>query len=553
MNQLLQRKKLVSALALSALIAGCKHSSGPDETQVSVDAGSKAPISDNRQGWWRDEVFYEIFVRSFADADGDGIGDFNGLTARLDYLNDGDPNTKTDLGVGAVWLMPIHKSPSYHGYDVIDYRSVNPQYGTMEDFEAFLKAAHDRGIKVIIDFVINHSSTQHPWFVNARTGKEAQYRDYYVFKDQADARYKRPWDSASLWHPSGQGDHYYGIFWSGMPDLNLANAAVEQEMVEAMRFWLAKGVDGFRVDAVRYLVEDDQGGTSDLPATHALVKRIRAQLHKDYPEALLVAEAWTNSGRVAQYYGDGDEFQLAFSFDAASSVLTSAKDGLRATFNQTMSTIASSISDRGFEAPFLTNHDMERTARKLDNAGANRTAAATLFALPGTPFIYYGEEIGMYGAAESKDEAKRTILRWNDQAPGYGFNDNGTFWYPSDEKAGTEVSTQQADQASLWHLYRSLIELRRGTPALADGEVEPLVISKGGRGTTGMLRRKDGKRVLFLINFHDQPGEDFEIELSGTPKVLFSENMSTAPSIKAGKLFVPALPARGFVFLSLDD
>ncbi|MGB0346259.1 MAG: alpha-amylase family glycosyl hydrolase, partial [Balneolaceae bacterium] len=203
--------------------------------------------------WWNEVVWYEIFVRSFYDSDGDGIGDFNGLTEKLDYLNDGDPNTDTDLGIGGIWLMPIHPSPSYHGYDVTDYRAINPDYGSMEDFKNFIVAANERGIKVIIDYVMNHTSTEHPWFQASAAG-DSHFRDFYRW-EESKPNYNGPWGQ-TVWHQRN-GDYYYGLFWGGMPDLNYENPAVKDSMFAISDFWIEEiGIDGFRQDAVLYIDED---------------------------------------------------------------------------------------------------------------------------------------------------------------------------------------------------------------------------------------------------------------------------------------------------------
>ncbi|MEL7372697.1 MAG: alpha-amylase family glycosyl hydrolase, partial [Myxococcota bacterium] len=333
------------ALIVACLCSqSCRHDPAADPTTPPVDqADAGRPDAESepertvplaKDGWWRSAVFYEIFVRSFKDSDGDGIGDFEGLTNMLDYLNDGNPETTSDLGVDALWLMPIQASPSYHGYDVTDYKAVNSDYGDIADFDRMIAEAHRRGIKVIIDFVLNHSSSQHPWFRQARS-PGSKFRDYYTWRDEPDTRWRRPWDGANVWHSSPTG-YYYGIFWSGMPDLNLANAEVEANMIDAMRFWLERGVDGFRVDAARYLMQTDDGKLADVPQTHDFIKKIRREF-ADYPDAVWVAEAWTDVARVANYYGDrGDEFSLAFSFDVAGAIKSSVNDGNRATLNQTL-------------------------------------------------------------------------------------------------------------------------------------------------------------------------------------------------------------------------
>ncbi len=562
---------LVSLVLVAAGVgpAGCRHdpsapseatpASKPEQTEpalvptsrpAAASEAARPPLASVTDGWWRTAVFYEIFVRSFKDADGDGVGDFAGLTAQLDYLNDGDPETSSDLGVDALWLMPIKKSPSYHGYDVTDYQAVNPDYGTIEDFDRLLAAAHARGIKVIIDFVLNHSSSKHPWFKQSRS-PDSKYRDYYVWRDRPDDRWKRPWDGAPVWHKTRSG-YFYGLFWSGMPDLNLAHPEVEAHMVDAMRFWLDRGVDGFRVDAVRYLHQTDDGQIADVPATHAFVKKLRRRL-ADYPNAVWIGEAWTDMTKVAKYYGDGgDEFQLAFSFDIASAIIEAVNDGNRASLNQALATADTVMADRGFEAPFLTNHDMPRVMRSLGgDPGAMRVAAATMMAMPGTPFIYYGEEIGMQGGPLPRDEDKRTPMRWTDSQPGFGFTTAAKTWHPGTEASGVSVTAQRGREGSLWTLYRDLIALRHDHLALADGETATPVVKDGGRGVVAILRRSGDQRALFVANLHTEPAPAFTIDVEARPQVLMQEGLEGSPAARDGGLRFDGLGPRGFVYLTL--
>lgn len=486
-------------------------------------------------------------MRSFQDSNGDGIGDLAGLTARLDELNDGDPSTTGDLGITGLWLMPIHPSPSYHGYDVVDYRGVNPQYGTMADLEAFLAAAHRRGIKVIIDFVLNHSSREHAWFQDSRN--RVAKRDWYLWRND-NPGWTQPWGPGPVWHPDN-GAYYYGIFWSGMPDLNLGNPEVEAEMIDSMKFWLAKGIDGFRVDAARHFFESSDGVLFDQPESHALVKRLRAALAPEFPDALLVAEAWTNMQTVAQYYGDGDEFQLAFGFDTAAAIKQSARDGLRSDVNQNLAAAETTYRDRGFEAPFLANHDMERVMRFLGGDSTKmRPAAFTLLGLPGTPFLYYGEEIGMMGGAAPRDEDKRTPMRWSAAAPGFGFT-TGTPWHTAAEAAGVDVESQRATEGSLWRLFRDLIAARSRSAALSRGETSRPKVNNAGRGVSVWLRTSGNERVLCVVNFDAAPSAPFTVELAGTPRVLFGENTGTI-STEGGVVQFAALGARGFVYVALE-
>lgn len=529
--------------ALAALLLSC--ASGGD---------APAPLPPNTEGWWRDRTVYEIFVRSFADSTGDGIGDLPGLTARLDDLNDGDPATTTDLGVGAIWLMPIFPSPSYHGYDVMDYRGVHPQYGTLADLDALVAAAHARGIKVILDMVPNHSSSLHPWFADARSGAGAERRGWYVWSATEPAGWPgSPWRYNAP-AQGGDGSWYYAFFAGGMPDLNYRNPAVEAELVAAMKFWLARGVDGFRLDAVRHLVENGPQASLDQPESHGLLRRMRAALQAEYPHALLVGEAWASVETVADYYGAGDELQLAFSFEIADAVKQAALAGdASAVINVIARTEAALAGkDRGFEAPFLSNHDQVRVMRALGgDAAAARLAAATLFALPGTPFLYYGEELGMQGGTTADDRDKRTPFRWNATGPGYGFT-TGTPWRTAAEAAGVDLATQRADPGSLWHLYRRLVAVRGAHAGLTSAEAVRPATPGAGPGVLALVRGGPGARVLFVAHFGTAPSGPFEVAASGTPAVLEAEGLDGAPSASAGAIAFPGLAARAFAFVSLD-
>jgi glycosidase len=491
---------------------------------------------------------YEIFVRSFADSDGDGVGDLRGLTAKLDYLNDGDPETDTDLGVQGVWLMPIFPSPSYHGYDVTDYRAINPDYGTLEDFDAFVAAAHARGVKVLIDFVLNHSSTQHPWFVDATAG--GGNRDFYTWSPEQ-PRWTRPWDASNPWYLRGDA-WYYGVFCDCMPDLNLENPAVEAELVDAMKFWLARGVDGFRLDAVRYFYENGAGQQSDQPENHAFLARVRAALDAEHPDHVLVAEAWAALEIQARYRQD--QAHLAFSFDLSDALKAAAASGDAAPAINILARSEAAFPgpERSFEAPFLSNHDQVRVLRALENdTGRARVAAAALFAMPGTPFLYYGEEIGMLGGPGAADENKRTAFRWNGTAPGFGFT-TGTPWRSFDEPPGVDVATQQADPASLWNLYRALIALRRNQVALQAGAATRPPVTGGGPGILALLREGGGERVLLVANFGGAPSGAFTVALAGAPRLLLAEGLAAAPAASAGQLSFAGVAARGFAYVAID-
>jgi glycosidase len=543
---------LLACLVLPSWLWACQHTAGGRPAAEPTAESAERPTVE--RGWWEGAVFYEVFVRSFADSDGDGTGDLRGLTARLDYLNDGDPRTDGDLGVSGLWLMPIYASPSYHGYDVVDYRAIHPDYGTLADFDAFVAAAHARGIRVILDFVLNHSSSEHPWFLSAKRGPDAAHRDFYTWRDEPDARWTRPWDGAGVWHESGD-EFFYALFWSGMPDVNLANERARDEMVSAMRFWLDRGVDGFRVDAARYLIEEDDGQTAvlaDSAGSHRFVRELRAELERTHKDVLLVAEAWSTTEDIATYWGDGDEYQLAFSFGVAGALLESVRDKNRAHLKQELALAAEAFADRAFEAPFLTNHDMRRVMQALgDDVDAARLAAATLLALPGTPFLYYGEELGMRGGDGSGDEHKRTPMRWREDG---GFT-TGTPWFESSVPAGVSVAAQTDDPGSLLSWYRRLIRARASSDALARGDTSLPASEGGGRGAFALVRELPGEhaseRVLFLANFADEPTTAWTLDITGTPQVLLAQGVDDAFAQGDERLVVPAVAPRGFALVAL--
>ncbi len=546
--------RLAGLVAAALLACACGGSSTPPGPT----------ITPNTQGWWRSQVGYELFVRSFADSDGDGTGDFRGLTAHLDALNDGKgPASTNSLGVDFVWLMPVFPSPSYHGYDVSDYRSINPDYGTLDDFKAFVAAAHQRGIKVVLDMVLNHSSSLHPWFVSSRLGPVSATSGWYVWRP-VDPGWLSPVGSGNAFRYAGPAPgYYYAVFGADMPDLNLLNPAVEQELVDSMKYWLSLGVDGFRLDAVRYFVEGPGGNFNDLvdqPGTHAFLRRIRAALQATYPNTLLVAEAWAMPEVTASYYGAGDEAQLAFSFDLSTGILDASQSGSTVGLVTALARFEAALAgkDRGFEAPIVSNHDIGRAMRRLSGQVPQaRLATATLLAMPGTPFIYYGDEIGMQGG--DSDPQKRTPYHWNATGPGYGFTTRATTWYEDRngvarpvEAAGVDLESQRADPASLWNLHRSLIALRHAQAPLATGDATRPAVTGGGAGAFALLRTAAGKRVLFVANYAVAASGPFTVAVAGTPGVLLDGGLSGAPTLAAGALTFPGLAGQSFAFLSLD-
>ncbi|HEY7728645.1 MAG TPA: alpha-amylase family glycosyl hydrolase [Candidatus Eisenbacteria bacterium] len=494
----------VSAPLLALLLVASAARGGPREDPASARG---APPGPERLAWCRGAVFYEIFVRSFADSDGDGVGDFRGLSGKLDYLNDGDSATVEDLGIDAIWLMPVFPSPSYHGYDVTDYEHVNPAYGTEADFDSLLARAHRRGIRVILDLVLNHTSSWHPWFRDAASSPRARHRSWYVWRDD-DPGWTQPWGNGPTWHRSGDA-YYYGIFWSGMPDLNFRNPEVRAEMERIATLWLKRGVDGFRLDATRHLVETGPGaGESDAPETHAFLREFAASVRRVNPGAVLVGENWTDATTIARYYGStdsvpgGDELPMNFNFPLASAIVDGVRDGgparLRGAVRESQAAYPPGILD----APFLTNHDMVRLATQLDgDPGKLRVAAAILLTLPGAPFLYYGEEVGLSNGPTPGDESKRTPMPWG-PGQGGGFT-SGKPWFPFAPGLDTaNVASESREPRSLLRHYRDLIRVRRASAALRTGTLR-LLPGAENDPCVAYFREVRGDSVLVVHNLAD--------------------------------------------------
>jgi glycosidase len=524
---------------------------------IAVPAGAGEPrrrleaVHQWQHDWARGAVFYEIFVRSFADSDGDGIGDLEGLIDRLDYLNDGNPTTEGDLGVDALWLMPVFPSPSYHGYDVTDYESINPDYGTVETFERLCREAERRGIRVILDFVVNHSGSGHPWFVESASSPTANRRDWYVWSD-SDPGWTQPWGgNTRTWHPNPTG-YYYGLFWGGMPDLNFRSNAVRAEVRRLAGLWLDRGAAGFRLDAARYLIENGNGAAqADTAETHGFWREFSSFVRGHRPDAVLVGEDWADTATIARYFGStsvvawGDELPMNFNFPLSASLIAGIASadatGIAATMAQAASAYPAGVSD----APFLTNHDQVRIASQFGGqAGRLRNAAAVLLTVPGTPFLYYGEEVGLANGSGSGDEAKRTPMPWDDTAGG-GFT-TGTPWYPfAPGRERANVADQTGDPGSLLTRYRAFIRVRRDSPALREGALALLTPTTGSSPVLAFLRTLGDERVLVVHNLSDTftVGGPWAFSASGFDR-LFADAGVADPSGGSGNWQV-TLPARG--------
>ena len=442
--------------------------------------------------WAHGGVCYEIFVRSFFDSDGDGVGDIPGLVRKLDYINDGNPATTRDLGANCVWLMPIAQSPSYHGYDVTNYYEVNRDYGNNADFKHFMKEAHRRGIRVLVDLVLNHSSSEHPYFQSALMDSASPYRDWYLWSPVQ--KQVKNW-GAPVWHRNPYRDeYYYGLFWSGMPDLNLANPRVKAEAENIARFWLKDmGVDGFRLDAVAHFIEapdtvmNASGNNPWLRDYEAAIKRIA-------PNSFTVGEvSYDTPDVILRYYPD--QLDSYFTFQIANLLIDAVRKGSAAQLLPAL-TYSQKTFPPGRWSPFLRNHDQTRTMTELNGDFARaKVAASLLLTLPGFPFVYYGEEIGMTGS--KPDPRLRTPMQWS-RGKGAGFT-TGTGWEPLQRDSLTaNVEAQDSDRNSLLNLYRKLIHLRAANAALGFGDFIPL--ETGNDRVIAYLRRKESSRVAVIAN-----------------------------------------------------
>ena len=463
------------------------------------------------EDWYKDAIFYELHVRAFMDSNGDGIGDFPGLTERLDYVR--------DLGVSCIWLLPMYPSPLRDdGYDISNYRNIHPDYGTLDDFQRFLDAAHSRGLRVIADLVLNHTSDQHPWFQEARRSPDSPYRDYYVWSD-TDQRYREAriifLDSETsnwTWDPVAR-QYFWHRFYHHQPDLNFDNPAVRAAMLDVMRYWLDRGLDGFRIDAVPYLFEREETNCENLPETHAYLRELRAEIDARYRGRILFAEANQWPADVRPYFGDGDECHMAFNFPLMPRLFMA----LRREERRPIVDIVRQTPDIPSTCQwgtFLRNHDEltlemvthdERDymyqqyatdARMRLNLGIRRRLTplmengrrqvellhSLLLSLPGSPVLYYGDEIGMGDNIFLGDRnGVRTPMQWTpDRNAGFSRCDPERLYLPVNANPlyhyqSLNVETQLRTQTSLLNWVKRLIRVRRKYPVFGRGSIEFLL------------------------------------------------------------------------------
>lgn len=479
-------KKLTAILLDLALVLALFVGCAQDKPETTTAPASNGPAlleenipDDNVRNW------YEIFVYSFADSDGDRIGDLKGATEKLDYVR--------DMGFTGIWLMPIMPSPSYHKYDITDYYSIDPAYGTLDDFQAFLDRAHELGIKVILDLVVNHTSNEHPWFQDAKTGPNAEYRDYYNFTDTAASGYQQI-----------GGSYYEARFVSSMPDLNLDNPDVRAEIADIMKFWLDNGVDGFRLDAVTsYYTGQQAKNVEFLNWLNGAAKAID-------PDCYIVGECWADESTIAGYYPSGvDSF---FYFPAAGTtgdlckIMAEESVDRGVSYGKLTARLEERFGTDALMAPFLDNHDMDRITGTIGTYNLNRLKITygLLAMMRGGTYIYYGDEIGMVGSGN--DPNKRIGMYWDSL-------ETVTRCPPGTTEAKyvlDNVTEQQKNENSLLNYVRAAMNLRNAVPEIARGTSE---VSADGDICT-IRRTWEGSTVTIVLNISDT-ARDISLQAGG--------------------------------------
>jgi len=512
----------ITALLILLLSLGTSSS-------ASIQAGENA-LAEN---WWNDRVFYEIFIRSFNDSDGDGIGDIQGIIDRLDYLNDGDPDTTDDLGITGIWLMPPAEAHSYHGYDVTDYYAVEQDYGSIDDMQRLIDEAHSRGIAVIIDMVVNHSSSEHPWFI-ASQQDEQPYTDWYIWEDD-NPGYAGPWGDVA-WHEADD-RYYYGVFWGGMPDFNYRNDEVTQEMYNIATFWLNDiGVDGFRLDAIKHIIENGEV-QENTPESRQWLTDYEAHLESVKPNSFTVGEIFNGASFIVARYVDEQAIDVGFDFNLSEQMITAAQRGSNRDIARAHRNAMRDYPMNQF-ATFLTNHDQNRLANQLlEDMNANKVAASLLLTGPGVPFIYYGEEIGMTGT--KPDERIRTPMHWDDTELA-GFTNGDSIWEDLQDPENVDVANvadQTNDPDSLLNHYRAMIHLRNQNDALQQGDLT--AVDSSDSGLYAFLRHTNDQTLLVLINLGDEPISDYTLTLDesdldlSSVTVVYGDGGATTPELNA--------------------
>ena len=493
-------------------------------------------MTQSNRGWYEDAVFYELYIRAYQDSNGDGHGDFRGAIGRLDHIK--------SLGVNCIWIMPMYPSPlKDDGYDIADYFNIHPDYGVLPDFKAFLDAAHEKGLRVVTDLVMNHTSDQHPWFQAARQDPDSPYRDYYVWSDTG-TEYQDTriifldYETSNWTYDEVAGQYYWHRFYNSQPDLNYDNPAVHDEMFKIMRFWLDMGIDGFRADAIPYLYEREGTNSENLPETHAFLKKVRRFFDEEYPDCVLIAEANQWPEDLLPYFGDGDEFHVCFHFPVMPRLYMALKQQDKTPIVDILARTPV-IPDGTQWMTFLRNHDeltlemvtaaerqwmweqyapdprmrlnlgiRRRLAPLLDNDKETWWLLHALFlSLPGIPIVYYGDEIGMGDNIWLPDRhGVRTPMQWSAEKNA-GFSTADTTYLPviEDETYGYQrvnVATQEEEPGSYLWLTRFLIETRQKLPALRHGRIE--MVETANPAVLAYRRTTEEQRIFCVFNLSDE-------------------------------------------------
>ena len=449
----------------SSTLTGYTHFYG--DAAVTVK-GANVPPDQNQKGRYGN--YYEIFVGSFYSSKNNGMGDLRGIIQKLDYLNDGNPNSNTSLSIDGIWLMPINPSPSYHKYDVRDYKAVDPAYGTMQDFEDLIAACNQRGIRVIIDLVVNHTSTQHPWFERARNNSDPQQAYYQAYYNIANTKINN-----SYYALGSTGKWYEAVFWDQMPDLNYDNPQVKAEMQSIVDFWIGKGVAGFRLDAVKHIYDDQTKSVQWLKWFVDYCKSKKSDVY-------IVGEVWDSAATIQNFYSSG--IPSNFNFIAAQDIIPKSVSAQPISASNFVSHVVNwnsqikAKNSEAIDAPFLTNHDIDRFATTIGTDSVRlKMAASLLLFMPGNPFIYYGEELGMTGDLP-KDENVRGPMIWSKttnvgKTNGPSGNDK-PYWNVSG------VAEQLADSNSILRFYIDAMKLKNLYPSIHWGTPVTITTTEGG-------------------------------------------------------------------------
>ena len=422
-------------------------------------------------------IYYEIFVRSFHDSNGDGIGDINGIIQKLDYLK--------NLGISGIWLTPVHPSPTYHKYDVLDYKGIDPEYGTIADYKLLVKEAHQRGIKILLDLVVNHTSSEHSWF-KAACNNDPFYKNFYVWSDTARSH---GWYS----NPKNPQEKYYAFFWERMPDLNFDNENVRKHIIDAGIFWIREiGIDGFRLDAAQHVYEPN-----DVILNNIWWSEFRNAMKKINPNIFIVGEVWNKDSIVATYLKSS--LDASFNFDLSISITKTLKDTNALGFMDKLINIHrlySSFNPNFVDAIFISNHDQDRYRSSFYGDWAKtRQAFIMLMTLPGIPFIYYGEEIGMLG--EFPDEYRREPMLW------HANNDENTKWEKAKHSTLNTVSAlnnQLNDTNSHFFYCKKIIALRNKYRTLSEGKLMPTKLVTSSKSIIAYELHRGKEKILVVHN-----------------------------------------------------